>query len=824
MKIPESLLARIKNRKCALFLGAGATISSGGALGSGLGKYIFDSLGDTGIEYRESLSYYTEALVKIGYRDEIENIIRKRFKNLKPAESFARIADVPWKAIYTTNYDDLVEKAYKRQNYFNCVVNTVHNREIIYGINDIPLYKINGDINTPYDIEHPLVIALRDFRKNKKSREKLLKKLMIDLCDTFVFVGYSFQDKNEIVTNILDVLSDDERWESVKEKYVVLPNIDEDTEMLLSQYRITYIKGTADEFFQYVGEKAENDYKTKLAVLHHSFENNIFLSRLKPQSQQYLVETFDIYEENKEYSSDGKYYYRGGQPNWGIIKNGYDVSREVTLKKQNGQEIECTTFILADYLKELLIENKVVKVLLRGTAISGKSTTIYRIAYEMNRLGILSLIYKQQAKYREGLLTSVYQTAKQPFIVFIDDVFIDTSEVVKMVTEAFSNHLSIVFVFSSRYSDWENRVSSYYKKVLSPFELEIEMSDTFTMDEATYFVDKLTECGVVEAPTKLDRRGLINNIKKNNNILEVLFEIIDSNQVYDSIATEYSAIQTKTQEAYGIISLVFRYGYKIRWEVLQRTLNQGNDFSWENFVELILKREAKGNIFEDEIQGSYYLLGRNRYICKLICDIHYSGNYTSELEAIKSVIDACIGIDTDEKFIGGVLNAVIKDEETEYETEQIISLLNYAIDAFEEKTNQAFVNHLRGEFYVSHNDLDKARKCFEANVQNELNLEYSLHSLGKTYFFLAQRNAENPPLFILYIDKAIQRLFEGVRRYRTNEFYYSLLITIFDYLQSKNAMSEKNEKIKRKVENFAIENIGEKRFTEMKQERNISMD
>ena len=48
--IPDSLITRILQKKCILFLGAGATKESGGALGSELGKYIYNQIGDIGID------------------------------------------------------------------------------------------------------------------------------------------------------------------------------------------------------------------------------------------------------------------------------------------------------------------------------------------------------------------------------------------------------------------------------------------------------------------------------------------------------------------------------------------------------------------------------------------------------------------------------------------------------------------------------------------------------------------------------------------------------------------------------------------------------
>ena len=226
--IPDSLITRILQKKCILFLGAGATKESGGALGSELGKYIYNQIGDIGIDFKENLGKYTQLLVNAGYRDEIERLVRKRFSSLQPSSSFCNIAHIPWKAIYTTNYDDLVEKAYSKQRFYNYEVKSSLNVDQNIGDVDIPIYKINGDINLPYQPTKPLVITLNDLRNNKKNNEKMISQLMKDMNDTFIFLGYSFQDENEIVTDILDAFQKNERWESVKEKYVILPHISED--------------------------------------------------------------------------------------------------------------------------------------------------------------------------------------------------------------------------------------------------------------------------------------------------------------------------------------------------------------------------------------------------------------------------------------------------------------------------------------------------------------------------------------------------------------------------------------------------------------------
>lgn len=824
MNIPESLMNRILSGKCVLFLGAGATKESGGALGKELGKYIYDEIGDIGVDYKENLARYTQMLVNSGYRDEIERIIRKRFTDLRPNEKFSLISEIPWKAIYTTNYDDLIEKAYMKQHFYNCIVNP--NVAIPQGDvgADVFLYKMNGDINVVYNGDNPLVITLDDLRANELKNEKMIVQLMKDLNDTFIFLGYSFQDENEIVTEILKTFQKCDRWESVKEKYVILPEISEDTELDLRSYRIHYLRGTSDEFFETVSKKSQNDYKVKLRALHNTFSSNIFLKQLQPQMLQYISERFDVFEQGRDYPNDSKNYYRGGQVNWGIVSNHFDISRDVEIREIDGVKKDSTIDSLYLYIKERADKNKLQKILLTGTAVSGKTTAIYRCAYDLMINGMLSMIFKQQANYKEGILSTIYEETKQPFVIFADDIFVDIVEIIKMLNEAQRNNLPLVFILSIRIADWANTLSSYNKSVLCPFDVEITMKDSFNQDEAVVFVDKLIKSGLISTCNAYEKRGYVNKFQNCKNIIQVLIELIDQNRIIDSLSSEYDSLCKETKYAYSIVSLIYRYGIKVRWEVLQRTIARNFEFTWDDFIKKVLRNDAKGNLYEDEIQGNFYIWGRNRYICEMIAQIHFGGNYSDELRALKEVVKSCAGIEQDERFAGSLIHSILQDEKIEYTRDQVLDLLDYSIDILESANNCSFINHMKGEYNLRLNDYSGAIRCFESNVQNKLNEEYSIHSLGKTYFYMAQREDVHSGKYRMYMNMAVDKLFQGVKVYRKNQFYYGLLIQIFQYLHLNGTLSEKDSRVESEVEKIAIANLGKKTYDNLLNEKMVSMD
>lgn len=460
-------------------------------------------------------------------------------------------------------------------------------------------------------------------------------------------------------------------------------------------------------------------------------------------------------------------------------------------------------------IQEFLQNNKLQKIKLEGAAVSGKTTTLYRCAFDLISNGTLSLIFKQQSTYKEGLLYAIYEKIQEPFVIIIDDVFIDISELIKMLNESENDQLPILFIISCRNSEWANTLSNYNKNVLEPFDCTISMMDSFSSDEAQKFVDKLISTKIISASTEYEKKGYIRNFQKNNNIIQILIELIDNSELDKSLSNEYDNLCPETQYAYGIVSLIYKYGLKTKWEILQRTIANKYDFTWDDFISKIIQNDAKGNLYDDEIQGNYYILGRHRYICEKIVQIHFGGNYSEEISVFKELIVSCSGLDKDERFMGNLINSMLRDVKLYYNPKQIIDLLNFAIDNFENDYNRSFINHLKGEYYITLQDYRSAIRCFDSNVQNKLNEEYSLHSLGKSYFYLAQHEDIQSGEARMHFDLAIDKLMTGLRRYKQNEYYYALLISIYDYLERNNKLSEKNQISRTEMMNIAHKHINE---------------
>jgi hypothetical protein len=117
--IPLGLRQALEAGDCVLFVGAG--------IGSHLfrdaapapdGRTLARELADNfKIDVGASLDLAkVSQIVEIrkGGRTELETFLKKRLCSLQPDVAFRWLCTIPWKAIYTTNYDDGIEEAYSQ--------------------------------------------------------------------------------------------------------------------------------------------------------------------------------------------------------------------------------------------------------------------------------------------------------------------------------------------------------------------------------------------------------------------------------------------------------------------------------------------------------------------------------------------------------------------------------------------------------------------------------------------------------------------------------------------------------------------------------------
>lgn len=117
--IPHHLLEQIKAGNVVLFLGAGASYGSKNKSGDVIpnGKVLSDLIARKflGSEYvGKDLAYNAELAISESSLFDLQKFVSDIFKEFEPQPYHIKIPSFVWKAIFSTNYDLIIEKSYAR--------------------------------------------------------------------------------------------------------------------------------------------------------------------------------------------------------------------------------------------------------------------------------------------------------------------------------------------------------------------------------------------------------------------------------------------------------------------------------------------------------------------------------------------------------------------------------------------------------------------------------------------------------------------------------------------------------------------------------------
>lgn len=188
MKIPFELIEEIRKGNCALFIGAGVSIQAGLPTWYEVVKRLSKELGiKNDHDFLEITQYYQNEFGRNKLVNTINNLISLR---AKPSKNHLSIAELPFKVIFTTNYDALIEQALSSKGKNYSVI--VSDEGAAYWSEDkVQVLKIHGSITEPSS----LVITTDDYFDFFRKHPLITNILKLHITTkTILFMGYSLRD------------------------------------------------------------------------------------------------------------------------------------------------------------------------------------------------------------------------------------------------------------------------------------------------------------------------------------------------------------------------------------------------------------------------------------------------------------------------------------------------------------------------------------------------------------------------------------------------------------------------------------------------------
>ena len=142
--------------------------------------------------YLQMAEYFVSKKSKGELRREIEKDLRIDPAKLSSSKSHELLVKLNPHSIYTTNYDDGIEEAFKFYNLPHSVIRNINDMKTAES-GATSIYKFHGDLND----DESLVITETNYFERLEFEDPLDIRLRSDILDnTLLFLGYSLNDIN----------------------------------------------------------------------------------------------------------------------------------------------------------------------------------------------------------------------------------------------------------------------------------------------------------------------------------------------------------------------------------------------------------------------------------------------------------------------------------------------------------------------------------------------------------------------------------------------------------------------------------------------------
>ena len=192
---------------------------------------------------------------------------------LEPSDLHIQLLSLPWRDVFTTNYDTLLERAADKLNKQGKTVYSIISNDEEIGIKSPPfIMKLHGDIRSPKSI----VITEEDYRKYPSFHQAMIGYIRHSIMmETLVLIGFSGNDPNFIqwLGWVKDALSENQRK-------VYLLTVDDISESMVKTFEKKHVIVVDLRDFAGKGSKVQENIEAAIEYLNISHRKRVEEGRL----------------------------------------------------------------------------------------------------------------------------------------------------------------------------------------------------------------------------------------------------------------------------------------------------------------------------------------------------------------------------------------------------------------------------------------------------------------------------------------------------------------------------------------------------------------
>jgi tetratricopeptide (TPR) repeat protein len=570
MVIPHHLIEQIRAGKAVLFLGAGASWGAASAVdpkappsGKELGRLLSRKFlgGDSD---DKALSLIAEYCIDASDIRTVQRYIAEIFNPFKPSATQKAIADFRWIALFTTNYDQIIEKAYgenarRLQTPVPLLRNIDRIDQELREPDTVPLIKLHGCISLVDDDRYPLILTIDQYVTHKTNRQKLFSRFT-ELAGEYsvVYVGYQIEDA-DIRAILLELTAP---GMSRPRHYVVTPHPSERDSKMWEGKHITTIAGTFDDFMATLQIEIPPGLRGYKSTAQGHPISKRFSSHAEPSGELINFLTNDVFyveAEMKAEAPSAAAFYKGASYGWSAIIAAYDAKRTLV------DTVLSEVVLLEESERPRLTDF----YLITGYAGSGKTVFLKRIAYETAVTFEKVVLYiRSDARLVIGPVAELCSLLGERLFLFVDGVVRRTVEFETFVRGARTHKLQLTIVVTERTNEWNVDGES-----LSPLLDGDHTLRSLSLPEIDGILGKLEQhnCLGDLAAKSIDQRREAFLSYADRQLLVALYEITSGKSFPDIVFDEYRGIVSdRARRIYLVVCALNRMNVPVRAGLVHR--------------------------------------------------------------------------------------------------------------------------------------------------------------------------------------------------------------------------------------------------------------
>lgn len=630
----------VEKGKSLLFLGAGASHEANGPSGKALTLSVKEKFSNIDQGLNDLIEVCQDLLDTPPYtRNDLEEFVRSKLGSLQPTPAHMLLTKFDWPAIFTTNFDDLIELSYR--------VSTVRLKPCVpiyadsFQVNPsdkskVPLFKLMGSLTALEGESGQMVLSRADYNKALIRRRRYLEHLSDFLKGgSTIFIGYSFGDR--LVLDVIDELISIHGIDRLPWSYAIAPYsevLDRKHQHMFSTRRIIPVNCNFSSFFTFLSRSLPSPTiqltrnEVQIRVRSHT------LTIPQGDARNYS-EYFEILSEERvrQDAGDKDRFFMGTNFNWAVFGNKWDFERDVYIDP--GYKRTCGERILTECMKDRVFKelrltevdhNKVL--LLKGMAGAGKTMMARRLAWDVYTSGEALVIvlnpgrqnldYKQVAAFLEQLNQDFNRQAGEgqhvaplKLLIIIDDAAAMLRHVNRLKDYLTSRGRPVLILACERAADWELAWKSFPFHVAP--ENSFELEERLTPNEKGRIIEHFANLGYIGTQGSFWHEIIATDFE--NSFFATIYSLVHPSRkpLTAIIQNQYEGLTDQTKRAFRFICCFHQFNLPMNLELLVRSLK----CTYQEFRDDVLDKDSAKVIFEDEDDlGNVYYRTHHRIIAR----------------------------------------------------------------------------------------------------------------------------------------------------------------------------------------------------------------